>query len=378
MKIVVLACVVGLAAGCRPIPPEHDPFTTEDRSELGFPVLSLLWKFPLSDEMRTSKPQEFAGAALYGQTLIVGSRAGMLYSMSTRDGTIKWRSPVGAISASPVIDVLKGRIYVGTDDGSLVCVRAADGSEIWRYVSRGPVLQPPVLSDGLVLFSNEASQVYALDADTGKYRWQHKGEEADEYTLRGHAGVAVDGDLVFTGFANGSMVALRKSTGSVAWLTSLRGEAERFVDVDSTPVVSGERVFVTSSGGGVYALDKTSGSIVWRLAITGAGGLTVDGRRVYVVAADEGVYALDFAGNIIWRQGMRGAGEPVTPVISGSYVIYGSSEEGMFIADKRTGRVYQYFNPGDGVSAQPTIEPGGDRLYLLSNRDVLYAMNVRR
>src|SRR5690606_18123747 len=102
-----------------------------------------------------------------------------------------------------------------------------------------------VLADGLVLFSNEADQVYALDADTGKYRWQYKGETPDEYTLRGHAGVAVSDGLVFTGFANGTMVALRQATGSVAWLTSLKGEGERFVDMDSTPVVAGDTIYAS-------------------------------------------------------------------------------------------------------------------------------------
>ena len=35
-------------------------------------------------------------------------------------------------------------------------------------------------------------------------------------TLRGHAGVAIEGDLVFTGFSSGTLVALRLATGSVA------------------------------------------------------------------------------------------------------------------------------------------------------------------
>ena len=65
-------------------------------------------------------------------------------------------------------------------------------------------------------------------------------------------------------------------------------------------------------------------------------------------------------------------------MISGSYLIYGLSEDGMFIADKRTGRVYQFFNPGDGISSAPTLEATGDRLYILSNRGILYALNVSR
>lgn len=370
--------LIFLTLSCQPIPPERDPFTTRDRSELGLPVLDFQWKFSVSDRIGEPKPQEFASAALYGRNLLIGSADGHFYALSTRDGRVVWRSSIGAVSSRATVDVQKGRVYVGTDDGSMVCLRAVDGSELWRYATRGPILQPPVISDGLVIFSNEADQVYALDSDNGKFRWQYKGETPEEYTLRGHAGVAVDRGLVFTGFANGSMVALRQSTGSVAWLTSLKGDLERFVDGDGTPVVAGEKVFVSSSGGGVYALDRKTGSVLWRRPMEGAGGLTVDENWLFVGAANEGMHALDGDGNILWRQGTKNGGEPATPVVSGSYVFYSLSDDGMFIADKRTGRVHQYFDPGEGVSSPPTLEPQGDRLYMLSNRGILYAMNVHR
>lgn len=383
MRRPAIAASVGLlmcalSAACKPIPPERDPFTTADRSELGLPVLDFQWKVQLADRLNESKPQEFASAALYGRNLIVGSTAGMLYSLNRSNGEELWRTRVGSTSSRPVIDVLKGRIYLGTDDGTMLCLRAADGTEIWRYSSRGPILQEPVLADGLVVFSNEADLVFAVDANDGAFRWQYKGETPDEYTLRGHAGVAVSDGLVFTGFASGAMVALRLSTGSVAWLSSLKGDAERFIDVDGTPVVDGGWVYVTSSAGGVYALDKFTGQVRWRQPITGAGGLIVEGGRVYVAAAEEGVFALDREGEIVWRQGAHDGGEPAQPVLSGSYLMYSLSEDGMFIADKRTGKVYQYFNPGDGVSSPPTVEPRGDRLYMLSNRGILYALDVNR
>ena len=367
-----------LTIACQPIPPERDPFTITDRSDLGLPILDFQWKFMMSDRMNEPKPQEFAGVAMYGRMLISGSAGGDVYSLSSDDGSVNWRVPVGSTSSRPVIDVLRGRVYLGTDDGSMVCLRAVDGSEVWRYSTRGPILREPVLADGVLVFSNEADQVYALDAATGKFRWQYKGETPEEYTLRGHAGVAVADGMVFAGFASGAMVALRLNTGSVAWLTSLKGDAERFVDVDGTPVVSGDRVFVSSSGGGVYGLDRATGLVRWRRPMTGAGSLTVDGNRLFVAAANLGMYALDRGGNIIWRQGTKGGGEPAPPVVSGSYVIYGLSEDGMFIADKRTGRVYQFFNPGDGISSAPTLEATGDRLYILSNRGILYALNVSR
>jgi outer membrane protein assembly factor BamB len=378
------ATAAGLAAlaivACRQVPEPADPMDAVSDRDLGLPVLSLRWRVMVADRSDDSTPQEFASPGLAvgdhpAETkLYVGSHAGVLHALAASSGDLVWEAAIGSTSSRPVVD--RGRIYIGTDDGSLVCLEASDGRENWRYTTRGPVLQPPVIADDLVLFSNEADQVYALDRETGKFRWQYKTETPEEFTLRGHAGVTVDGDLAFTGFADGTLVALRTATGSVAWIKALKGEADRFVDVDATPVVAGDRLFAASSGGGVFALDKTTGLIHWRLNVVGVGPLAIDSDRLYVAAADKGVYAVDFSGNVLWRQGTRGGGEPAQPVVAGDYLVYALSDAGLFIADKATGEVHQYFDPGYGVSATPTIE--GDRLYLLSNSAILYALDLRR
>jgi outer membrane protein assembly factor BamB len=236
----------------------------------------------------------------------------------------------------------------------------------------------------LIVFSTEADQVVAVDAITGKFKWQFKGETPEEYTLRGHAGVWIDNDLVFTGFSNGTLVALRKDTGSVAWSTSLKGDADRFMDVDATPVVVGEQVFASSSSGGVNALDKTTGLIRWRVPFydvaqpssTGnVGGIATDGKTLYVSVADLGTYAIDLAGNVLWRVGAKDGGEPAVPVIWNELLLYSLTRDGMFIADRRTGEILEYFDPGEGTSSAPTVTADG-RLFVMSNRGNLYAFDL--
>jgi outer membrane protein assembly factor BamB len=280
--------------------------------------------------------------------------------------------------------VAAGMLYIGTSEGLLLALDAQTGKERWRYQSRGPIEQTPVASGDLIIAANEADQVFAVDAVKGKFKWQYKSETPEEYTLRGHAGVAVDGDLLYTGFSNGTMVALRKDTGSVAWSTSLKGDADRFVDVDATPLVLESVVYTSSASGGVYALDKATGLIKWRVPFwdvalpssTGnVGGLTTDGKSLYVSVADLGTYAMDLSGNVLWRVGALGGGEPGTPVVFSDMLVYSLAADGLFLADRKTGETLEYFDPGDGVSAQPTITADG-RLFVMSNRGILYAFDL--
>jgi outer membrane protein assembly factor BamB len=343
----------------------------------GIPLLSMFWRQEISDVSADPRPQEFASPAFAMAStwaedrLFMGSHSGWFYSMVATTGEILWKKEIGSVSSRPLLH--RGRIYVGTDDGFLICMNSL-GDEQWRYTTGAAILQEPVISGDSLIVSNEGDQVYALDLETGKFRWLYKTDADAEFTLRGHSGVVVDGDLVYAGFADGSMVALRSATGSVAWLSSLKGSEERFVDVDTTPVISGDTVFAASSSGGLFAMDKATGRIRWNREVSGGGGLLATEKRLYFVAAELGVHALDHDGNVIWRQGTRGGGEASNPIVHGEHLIFNLSEDGIFVAKADTGEVVQYFDPGSGISAQPTM--GRQNLYVMSNGAVLYSLGV--
>jgi outer membrane protein assembly factor BamB len=105
------------------------------------------------------------------------------------------------------------------------------------------------------------------------------------------------------------------------------------------------------------------------------GGLATDGKAIYVSVADLGTYAIDLGGNVLWRVGARGGGEPGAPVVFDDMLVYSLAEDGLFLAERRTGKTLEYFDPGDGVSAQPTVT-GDGRLFVMSNRGILYSFDV--
>ncbi|MGE3544148.1 MAG: PQQ-binding-like beta-propeller repeat protein, partial [Kofleriaceae bacterium] len=208
-RTLVLASLLFAAlSGCVRVPSNRaDAMRAVVKEPLGEDRLSLHWKFVTADRLTEVSPQEFASPAVYADTLYVGSATGMFYALRASSGEVWWRKNIGAVSCAPLVG---GAVYVGTMDGLLLALDPQTGDERWRYQSRGPIGQPPVMTRDAVIFANEADQVVAVDAITGKFKWQYKAETPEEYTLRGHAGVAIDGDLVYTGFANGTLVALRR------------------------------------------------------------------------------------------------------------------------------------------------------------------------
>lgn len=353
----------------------HDVESAIPREDPGTAVLSLFWRHPISDSSRDSSPQEFAspavklGPSAHEDQLFLGSHDGWFYALDAKTADVQWKVEIGSVSSRPMVH--HGRIFVGTDDGFVICLDMM-GEEQWRYATRAPILSQPVISGDALLVANEGDQVYSLDLETGKFRWLYKTDSDEEFTLRGHSGLGIDGEMVYAGFADGSVVALRAATGSVAWLSSLRGASERFVDVDTTPIIINDMVVAASSAGGLYAMDKETGRIRWSREVSGGGGLIASEDTIYFAAAELGMYAMDLDGNIKWRQGLRGGGEPSEPVLHGDYVFYGLSEGGLFVAKTSSGEVVQYFDPGYGISSP--ISLGRDQLYVMSNSAILYAL----
>ncbi len=379
LGVAAAAIAVGGWLGCGPLPAHLDPTAPIEDGEVGRPAMSLRWKMVLKDKEGEPNPQEFASAAVAlgpsqdRDTVFAGSHDGVFYAVEASSGRTLWEAKLGSTGSKPVF--ARGRVYIGNDDGYLVCLDTSSGEELWRFESKGSILAPPVLTEDLILFSNEADHVYALDRRSGALRWQYKSETPDDGTIRGHAGVAIDEELVFAGFSGGGLVALRQATGSVAWLASLSNGEEKFVDVDATPIVVDDTIYTASTEGGLYAIDRTLGRVKWRIPVTGVGAVVADDNRLYAAAAEEGVHAFDFNGNLIWRQGTAGGGEPAALILAENYLIYSLSTAGLYVADKASGETVQFFNPGEGVSSIPAIARDG--LFIVSNGAILYAMSLR-
>jgi outer membrane protein assembly factor BamB len=367
-----------LLAGCGRWPEPADAVDPRPRGVVGRPVLEFHWQKLLHDRRQDYNPQEFAGVAFYprpsGDMLFAGSLGGDLVALDAGNGDTLWKRRVGAVGSQPLAEA--GTVIVGTEDGALVALDTWDGREKWRYSTRGAIQHAPVAWKDLLIFANDADKVYAVERQTGKWRWQYERDTPEEFTVRGHAGVTVVNDVVYAGFADGNVVALAAGTGDALWIRSLAASSTQFVDVDTTPAVHDGSVIAASVSGGLYALDASSGAERWRAPVVGVTDLTLEGDRLYVAAAESGLMAYDLAGRELWRQGLTKAGDPSRPLVDGNYLFVSTADLGLYVVDRRSGQLVQSWNPGDGITSRPTLV--GSKMFVLSNGGVLYAMNISR
>jgi outer membrane protein assembly factor BamB len=220
------------------------------------------------------------------QRVFVGSSDHGLYCLRSVDGAVLWRyETAGAVQTEPLYDVGRDAIYFGSNDGALYALRAADGKLLWRFDTAAEIRRRPVLHGNTLFATNANDTLLAIDPESGVMRWYRHRTPAFGMEMAGHAGPAVSGQTVFAAFSDGVVMAYDVADGTQRWapvdLTAdveqaRIGEELRYLDVDTTPVVTtvGDDtvVIVASYEGGVFALDADSGMRVWNN--DGATGIT--------------------------------------------------------------------------------------------------------
>jgi outer membrane protein assembly factor BamB len=217
---------------------------------------SALWQLPIPEgEAIVESTPSIANGVVY-----VAGGDKVFYALNAQSGTVIWRTPLKGVSASSPA-VANGAVYFGTNyaDGGIYALRTADGSQLWRVDGgSGGVDSSPVVVDSIVYIGSSQGIVYALDAATGKARWQVAPALSAVMSvatrpLVSNGVVYVAGSIVTPSLANTTTLwALSTKDGSTLWqYTSIAASSSASV----SPALDGGLVFF--SGGGdrmIYAL----------------------------------------------------------------------------------------------------------------------------
>lgn len=199
----------------------------------------------------------------------------------------RYRVEVGEGHAAPVI--VQGRAYVFSrikDDEVMRCLDAGSGKELWKHSyaapykvdpaarghGPGPKATPTVFGEK-VYTQGMSSQLYCLNAESGKVLWHHDLQKA--YQTAGpqygtSASLLIEGEAVITlvgGKEQGAVVAFDKNTGKELWKTPSDGPAY------SAPAVAdlaGVRHILTFSRNTFTALAPRDGKVLWQIPFTTA------------------------------------------------------------------------------------------------------------
>jgi outer membrane protein assembly factor BamB len=302
--------------------------------------------------------------------VIVGTRDGYLHALD-QDGNRAWEFKAGGrFEAAPLVS--GDLVLAGSSDGRLYALEMGGGKVRWSYDAQEEVGTTPVVADGIAVVMTLQDSLIGVDARTGAWKWRHRREGKEGFTIRGAARAAVVGDLAIGAYSDGTVAAVDLHSGTVRWERRVAPQGD-FMDVDGLRA-DGERLYVAAYSGSVQALDARTGKELWSVKAPGACRVTAGAGVVVAVTVTQvlGIGAQD--GKVRWTVPLGGdpAGAPVMVAASGVRAAVPNGR-GLLYIDVVAGRLLRTFDPGTGVSAPPAIL--GKRAYVLSNGGDLIALD---
>jgi len=276
----------------------------------------------------------------------------------------------GQIWSSAVYD--SGKVYWGSDDGSLWALDLEKLAPEWKIDTGGRVRSTPAVADGFVYFVSDDGFLYRVAASDGRFSWRFDLHSAGiarvlpsmyppfSYDYLSSSPTVHEG-VVFVGSADGRLYAIDAATGEEKWRFTTEGR------IRSTPKIHDKSVYFGSWDHHLYALNVDSGRQIWRFDTGGVvqGSPAIGGGRVYVGSRNPKVFAVDAkTGKPVWEfEHKDGSWVESSGVYRDGVLYIGSSDAlTLFAFDGATGSVKWKYRTGGWSWCTPAIS--GESIYI--------------
>ncbi|HEY2345569.1 MAG TPA: outer membrane protein assembly factor BamB [Xanthomonadaceae bacterium] len=290
-----------------------------------------------------------------------------LYALDLASGREIWRTKTKLrLTGGPAAGA--GVVVAGSVNGDVVAFSADTGVERWRAKLNSEIISSPVIAGDMAIVRSGNGHVSAFDLADGKTRWAFD-HDMPILTLRGNSSPVLGANgLVYLGYENGTLVALRAADGVKVWEQNVaqsegRTDIDRLADIDGEILAGPDGVFAASYKGKVGVFSPDSGTPGWTHSVVSYGGIARAGNTLFISDASGTVWGLDSnSGSAVWKQEALGWRWLTTPAVQDGYVVVGDldgylhwlkPDSGAIVARERIGGRH------DAIRATPQVSADG-------------------
>ncbi|MGY3436532.1 MULTISPECIES: outer membrane protein assembly factor BamB family protein [unclassified Marinovum] len=280
-----------------------------------------------------------------------------------------------------------GRLYVTSGYGTVTAIDPATGAELWSQKLQASGSASPSYGDGLVYLVAGDKTAWALEADSGRIRWQIDGLE-DINNVHGGPAPAVTDQYVIFGYGSGDVQGVFRKGGLRLWNATIAGQRDGFAinrvsDITGDPVVVGDTVYASNHSGRLVALNVGSGKRKWTVRDAALQPVWVTGGAVFFVSdrnelkrvnvsngAD--VWSVELPGYTTQRPRRR---EKIYgnygPIVAGGRLYVAGGDGQLRVYDPASGQQTRTVEIPGGATSNPVVANGV--MYIVTKKGQLQA-----
>lgn len=280
-----------------------------------------------------------------------------------------------------------GTLFVTSGFGILTALDGATGAQKWQQKLGETASGPPTVRGGLVFLSAGDNTAWAVEADTGRIRWQLD-STASRNNVLGAPAPAVNDQVAIFGFGSGEVQAAFRSGGLRVWDSVISGQRfalarTRVSDITGDPVIVGQDVYVGSHSGRLVKMKAATGERIWTAKEGALNPVWVAGNSIFLLSDRNELVRLDDEdGSRVWgaklpffvKDRPRRQKEIFAhygPVLAGGKLIVASNDGLIRKYEPTSGALIGTGEIPGGATTNPVF--AGGVMYLVSTRGELYA-----
>lgn len=254
---------------------------------------------------------------------------------------LAWVKNVGAnlYMTSPLIH--QNKIYIASVDEDLrgrAHIYALDGSNgeiLWKYPTESSVKNTIAIDSGIVFAQDVLGNLYAVDCETGKLRWQARLPVNGLPALI--EGLVANEGVVYAGTGK-SLSAFEAKTGKRLWKNEEWSQREG----TTTTLTQGNGVLIGSvQWDALYGNDSRTGKKLWSVSEHGlrnrGASAAMHGPLLYLISQASFFILEGATGKTIVRKPLPyNVDVTSTPLLTDREIIFGTADKGLVALDRET------------------------------------------
>jgi outer membrane protein assembly factor BamB len=262
---------------------------------------------------------------LSNNVIYKGCSNGRIIAVNAADGSILWQFQASdMIHATPVVN--GDRLYAGDFSGYFYAIETSTGNLVWKmrtigetWFPKGEIQKAAAFSNGVLFFGSRDYNMYAIDAQTGRGKWNMK--EQGSWII---ATPLVHNGLVYAGTSDSHrFICLSAADGSLKW------EIKLPMRVYGSAIYYDGLVWFGCFDGILRGVDPETGEVITRFS-------TLASKLNYFsVFDDSGKFRKDFElygkNYLESESAIHNLGSILTtPVADGHHIYFGSSDGNLY------------------------------------------------
>ena len=277
--------------------------------------------------------------------IVVASRKGEVTAFNAQSHQLWQTNLQDSVTGGVAFDPSSETVIVTTRSAQVVALNAATGKVRWQQPTTGTILSSALIHNNRVVLAGNDGLLQGLSLQTGSPVWQFA-TQTPSISVRGSAApVLLDANTAILATADGRLHAIDIETGKPLWsrrvgIPSGASEVQRMTDVDGDPVIDKGQLFAISYSGQLVGVDLASGQILFVQDVASLKSLAVTTNSVVATTLDGHVRAFDRnTGAPLWENTELAYRQLTNPVLIGNYIAVGDLDGVVHLLSPNTGEI---------------------------------------